>query len=394
MIGGVCGLAVGCIFWLDHISSRKSTVDVVPDVAEWASGPKPTAEPAAPDQEVVLDADKQKQIWDAEHATFEIESQLGPLLLKAIEKQDVEQLTQHCRPDFKGTLPSEFTLVERHKPPLSEWSLPSEFKSAESHAPETMAWLVQQNKNLQKIERRRLRVLKIENQTTDASLWKCRFLVTFSGRDKDGGYRLVETENLVSVRFSTKQELTTSPVLESWAVMSQTERLCTHSMMQEITEASGLSALPIPDNWNLPHTKVTQYRFQIAVEDFDRDGDMDIAAATTGGERFVLVNDGKAVFSNQTSQLGLPQQDPVKANLKFMSVWFDYDNDGYPDLLSGAQLFHNEEGKRFTDVTRESGLSFDPETMGATVADYDSDGLLDLYATSGFLSFDRKKPDG
>jgi len=59
--------------------------------------------------------------------------------------------------------------------------------------------------------------------------------------------------------------------------------------------------------------------------------------------------------------------------------WIDYDNDGYPDLVLGEQLYHNEAGKRFTDVTEKSGLRFRLEPMGCTVVDYDADGLLDLY---------------
>ena len=32
--------------------------------------------------------------------------------------------------------------------------------------------------------------------------------------------------------------------------------------------------------------------------------------------------------------------------------------------------------------------------MAASAADYDADGQLDIYATTGFLSFQRSKPDG
>jgi len=45
----------------------------------------------------------------------------------------------------------------------------------------------------------------------------------------------------------------------------------------------------------------------------------------------------------------------------------------------GDRLYHNDQGKKFTDVTVASGLGFLPECMGCLVADYDCDGRLDLY---------------
>src|SRR5690606_3029307 len=65
------------------------------------------------------------------------------------------------------------------------------------------------------------------------------------------------------------------------------------------------------------------------------------------------------------------------------SVWADYDNDGYDDLLvykwGKPELFHNDAGRGFTRVTEQAGL---PEWVNAGTAtwfDYDRDGLLDLF---------------
>jgi hypothetical protein len=89
----------------------------------------------------------------------------------------------------------------------------------------------------------------------------------------------------------------------------------------------------------------------------------------------------------------------------------DYDADGRLDLflangdvLEGTKLraeprpalYRNEGGNRFTDVTREAGLLFRAWFHGATAADFDDDGLTDLYLTVYFgpNRFFRNRGDG
>ena len=76
---------------------------------------------------------------------------------------------------------------------------------------------------------------------------------------------------------------------------------------------------------------------------------------------------------------------------------FDYDNDGWPDilLLNGStlpgepepaapptsHLYHNNHDGTFTDVTASSGLDLPGWAQGVCVGDYDNDGLDDLYIT-------------
>src|ERR1700732_4772574 len=75
---------------------------------------------------------------------------------------------------------------------------------------------------------------------------------------------------------------------------------------------------------------------------------------------------------------------------------FDCDNDGKLDILvvndatieqakSGGvpmvTLYHQGENLKFADITKEAGLTRKGWGMGIAVADYDNDGLPDIYVT-------------
>ena len=73
-------------------------------------------------------------------------------------------------------------------------------------------------------------------------------------------------------------------------------------------------------------------------------------------------------------------------------IWFDYDNDGWPDLYVANDagpnyLYHNKHDRTFEDVSLISGTAVDgngkPQgSMGVDAADFSHDGRLDLFVTN------------
>lgn len=99
-------------------------------------------------------------------------------------------------------------------------------------------------------------------------------------------------------------------------------------------------------------------------------------------------NDGSATeggvpkFTDVTEEAGLKDN-----GMGLSATWWDYDDDGYPDLyvandyFGADRLYHNEGNGTFKDVS-ETALPHTPwYSMGTNVADINNDGLLDFMGT-------------
>ena len=144
----------------------------------------------------------------------------------------------------------------------------------------------------------------------------------------------------------------------------------------------------------------------VALFDYDGDGRLDIFF--TGGGHF----DGKSVrgnpcrlyrnlgewkFQDVSAEVGLTGPFPYSHG----AAAFDYDNDGWPDLLvtgySSLVLFHNEPdgkgGRKFADATRKAGLTDTLWSSSAGWGDLDGDGFPEIYvAHYGDWGFDTNHP--
>jgi len=124
-------------------------------------------------------------------------------------------------------------------------------------------------------------------------------------------------------------------------------------------------------------------------DDFNGDGLLDIIASNWDpkGQLKYFINSGNGKFIDQTEKAGLTG---LYGGLNINQT--DYNNDGYPDIYVMRGAWLSEQGKHpnslirnngngtFTDVTLEAGLASDNfPTQTASWADYDNDGLLDLY---------------
>ena len=139
--------------------------------------------------------------------------------------------------------------------------------------------------------------------------------------------------------------------------------------------------------------------------DFDNDGDEDLFITNLGTQTNTLyVNNGSGVFDDRTAMSGLgPPSLPFTG---FGTLFFDYDNDGWLDLLvvNGAvftkkalaqakdphplhernQLYRNLGNGRFEEVSARAGAVFQLSEVsrGAAFGDLDNDGDMDVVITN------------
>jgi hypothetical protein len=121
----------------------------------------------------------------------------------------------------------------------------------------------------------------------------------------------------------------------------------------------------------------------VAVGDYDCDGFDDIYLVNQLGPNALYHNNGDGTFTEVTRQAGVGLGDRVCV----AATWADYDNDGLPDLFvtstrGGNVLFKNLGQGRFRDVTQEAGLTCVAHAQTAVFFDYDNDGYLDLLVTN------------
>jgi hypothetical protein len=154
----------------------------------------------------------------------------------------------------------------------------------------------------------------------------------------------------------------------------------------------------------------TMFTKGVAAADYDNDGYMDLYVSNLNGNNFLYHNNHNNTFTEVAEQAGV--SGPGHG---FATWFFDYDNDGWPDLFvtsyftsveetartylglphnaTTLKLYKNMKDGTFRDVSAEVGLDKVFMPMGANFGDIDNDGFLDIYLGTGNPSYGSLVPN-
>ncbi len=142
----------------------------------------------------------------------------------------------------------------------------------------------------------------------------------------------------------------------------------------------------------------------VVAADYDRDGYMDFYVTNYVGGNFLYHNNHDRTFTEVGAQAGV--RNPQRS---FVAWWFDFNNDGWPDLYVSSyygsveevmrtylglphtvetmKIYKNLGNGTFQDVSKEVGLDKVFMPMGSNFGDVNNDGYPDIYLGSGNPSF-------
>lgn len=158
------------------------------------------------------------------------------------------------------------------------------------------------------------------------------------------------------------------------------------------------------------HINRTAFSKGVAAADYDNDGYPDLYVSNMNGVNFLYHNNHDNTFTEVAHKAGV-----LGPGRGFATWFFDYDNDGWPDLFVTSYFTSVEESARtymglphnattlklyknlgdgtFRDVSAEVGLDKVFMPMGANFGDIDNDGFLDIYMGTGNPSYSSLVPN-
>ena len=135
------------------------------------------------------------------------------------------------------------------------------------------------------------------------------------------------------------------------------------------------------------------YCFSVTTLDYDEDGWPDIYVACDSTPSILYRNHHDGTFTDEAANAGVAFNEDGREQAGMGATAADYDGDGHIELFKTnfsddtSTLYHANGDGTYTDVTRPAGLAINPDALGwgAIFADVDNDGRPDLLIANGHV---------
>ncbi len=242
---------------------------------------------------------------------------------------------------------------------------------------------------------------------------KFKLETVFSARGRTAAGGVISFSGAVDIVWERWGEAASEPTSREWKVRQWTTRSMTAAeVAQPLFEESLRTALPGGDDYATARRSVhedfvrdilmtgeTKFRYKkefweylvgldsldqhpsVSVVDIDRDGWDDFYVTARWGKNQLWHNKGDGTFEDIAAQTGLDID-----GLCNCSLFADFDNDGDADVFIGRSLERSlyllNDGGKFVEAGDSLDAPLPYWTSSMAAADYNGDGLLDLYIST------------
>ena len=334
---------------------------------------------------LALPENQRKYIWDIEQKATELNSFGLKNLKKVLQTKKMKDLSLLLMNDFNAQVPNsnkEINFVDSYfkSTKLESSGLKYELLDKASF----LKWISNKSSDFIDKPKVKIKFSKLEpvNRNNYDGFWTIKLKINVSGKS-DFGYSEDNYIFLTEIKKPDPVFVSNGNWIKSVNVLHYSTSSTKNFLMTDNTSDFGIDISEFHDNWESPANRTIPNTGGVYSFDYNKDGYIDLLIDDVTHYRGFILYKGtrEGVFKNSTDEVKLPPlQSPSLVAIA------DLDNDGWEDIIIGPGLiFKNNFGENFVNVSRNSNLSKlgnlreTQNFSSISVADYDRDGLVDLY---------------